>query len=99
MASVFSLPTALSGGSIIGSAEPEYVSSTEVPSAGNEPDTTEDADKPVVPDDEDMETAEVIVFRPLFSYKRVQAERRRRLNETRRQHANYPYYPYYPYRQ
>jgi hypothetical protein len=97
MASVFSLPTPLPGDTSLGSTEPEYsVSPTEMPSAGNEPDTTEDADKPVVPDNDDMETAEVIVFKPLFRYQRVEAERRRKLKEARRQYA---YYPYYPYRQ
>jgi hypothetical protein len=81
-------------------AEPEYIHlSTEVPSVGDEPGSTEDADKPVSSDKDDMETAEVVVFRPLFSYKRVEAERRRRLNQARRQPLYYPYYPYYPYRQ
>lgn len=96
--SIYSLPAPLPRDASIGSTEqtePENNDPpTEVPSAGNEPDTTEDADKPVVPDNDDMETAEVIVFRPLFKYQRVEAERRRRLDEARRQRAYYPYYPY-----
>jgi hypothetical protein len=74
-------------------AVPEYDPSTEVPSTGDEPETTEVADK------DDMETAEIIVFRPLFSYRRVQAERRRRLNQARNQRVYYQNYPYYPYGQ
>lgn len=94
--SIFSMPTLSPGDSTslasTDVAEPEYINlSTELPSAGDEPGTTEDANK------EDMETAEVLVFRPLFSYKRVEAERRRKLNQARRQSAYYPYYPYYPY--
>jgi hypothetical protein len=99
--SVSSLPTLSPGESATLAstevAEPEYIHlSTEVPSAGDEPSTTEDADEPVPSDKDDMETAEVVVFRPLFSYKRVEAERRRRLNQARRRPVYYPYYPYYP---
>jgi hypothetical protein len=102
--SIFSLPTlspsAITSVASTEQAEPEYTHlSTEMPSDGYEPGTTEDADEPTQSDKEDMETAEVLVFRPLFSYKRVQAERRRKLNQARRQAAYYPYYPYYPYRQ
>jgi hypothetical protein len=69
--------------------------STAAPSAKLEPQATEQAEKREV-SDEDMETAEVIVFRPLFRYKQIQAERRRRLEERRRNasnqnYANYPY--------
>jgi hypothetical protein len=93
--SVFSVPTVSPGASSLGSTELEDSAfATEVPSAGNELSTTEDADKPVAPDNDDMETAEVLVFRPLFSYQRVRAARRRRLEEARRQR---PYYTYYPY--
>jgi hypothetical protein len=100
--SVFPLPTLLPSEitSIASTeqAEPEYSHlSTELPSEGHEPGTTEDAHKPVPSDEDDMETAEVLVFRPLFSYKRVEAERRRKLKQARRQSAYYPYYPYYPY--
>jgi hypothetical protein len=52
-------------------------------SAELEPQTTEHAESPEVPD-EDMDTAEVLVFRPLFRYRQIQAERRRRLEERRR---------------
>ncbi|PSN45313.1 hypothetical protein C0J52_12465 [Blattella germanica] len=38
----------------------------------------DEADEPVMPDDDDMEAAEVLVFRPLFSYRRVEAARRRK---------------------
>jgi hypothetical protein len=98
----FSLPTLSPGeNTSVTSAEPadpDYIQlSTELPSEGYEPETTEDADKPVPSDKDDMETAEVLVFRPLFSYKRVEAERRRKLNQARRQSPYYPYYPYYPY--
>jgi len=66
------------------------------PSAKLEPQATEHEEKREVSDVEDMETAEVIVFRPLFRYKQIQAERRRRLEERRRNaskrnYANYPY--------
>lgn len=102
--SISSLPT-LSPGEFasLGStevAEPEYIHlSTEIPSVGDEPSTTEDADEPVPSDKDDMETAEVVVFRPLFRYKRIEAERRRRLNQARRRPIYYPYYPYYPIQQ
>jgi hypothetical protein len=70
--------------------------STAAPSSKLEPLATEHAEKREVSDDEDMEAAEVIVFRPLFRYRKVQAERRRRLEERRRNasnlnYANYPY--------
>lgn len=67
------------------------------PSAKLEPQDTEHAAKRKVSDDEDMETAEVVVFKPLFRYKRIQAERRRRLEERRRIASN-PNYANYPYR-
>jgi hypothetical protein len=58
-------------------------------SAELEPQTTEHAESTKMPGD-DMETAEVLVFRPLFRYRQIQAERRRRLEE-RRRNASYPY--------
>jgi hypothetical protein len=73
------------------------LTSAAAPSAKLEPQATEHEEKREVSDNEDMETAEVIVFRPLFRYKQVQAERRRRLEE-RRRNANNPNYAYYPYR-
>lgn len=56
----------------------------------------EDPDEPMDADDDDMEAAEVLVFRPLFSYRRVQAERRRKRqrNLAWRRELGYPYYPY-----
>jgi len=64
--------------------------STAPPSAEElEPQATEQAESPEV-SDEDMETAEVLVFRPLFRYRQIQAERRRRLEERRRK-ARDPY--------
>jgi hypothetical protein len=62
--------------------------STAEPSVELEPQATEHAEKREVSDDEDMETAEVVVFRPLFRYKQIQAERRRRLEERRRKASN-----------
>ncbi|KAJ9580791.1 hypothetical protein L9F63_024032 [Diploptera punctata] len=46
----------------------------------------EDPDEPLFPDDDDMEVAEVLVFRPMYSYRRVQEARRRkaRRNQNRR---------------
>ncbi|XP_069682211.1 uncharacterized protein [Periplaneta americana] len=59
----------------------------------------EDLDEPMDADDDDLETAEVLVFRPLFSYRRVQAARRRnqQRNLARRRALGYPYYPYRQY--
>lgn len=71
--------------------------STAAPSEQLELQATEHAEEREVSDDEDMETAEVIVFRPLFRYKQIQAERRRRLEE-RRRNAREPNYANYPYR-
>jgi hypothetical protein len=61
--------------------------STAVPSAELKPQAAEYAEKPEG-SDEDMETAEVLVFRPLFRYRQIQAERRRRLEERRRKAIN-----------
>ena len=76
--------------------DPSHTSTAAI-SVKLEPQTSEHAEKREVSDDEDMETAEVVVFRPLFRYRQIQAERRRRLEERRRNASN-PNNPYYPYR-
>jgi len=70
--------------------------STAAPSAKLEPQASEHAEKREVSDNEDMETAEVVVFRPLFRYRQIQAERRRKLQERRRNasNSNYANNPY-----
>jgi hypothetical protein len=70
--------------------------STAALSAKLQSQAAEHAEKREVSADEDMETAEVVVFRPLFRYKQIQAERRRRLEERRRnpRNLNYASYPY-----
>jgi hypothetical protein len=98
--SVYSLPALVHSGASLTSTDQNVLehsrTSTAIPSVEVEPQTTEHAEKEEVPDKEDMETAEVVVFRPLFRYKQVQAERRRRL-EARRRQANVPNPAYYPY--
>jgi len=98
--SVLSLPALMQSGGSLPATDHAVRdlshTSTAAPSAKLEPQATEHVEKREVSDDEDMETAEVIVFRPLFRYKQVQAERRRRLEERRRNpsnlnYANYPY--------
>ena len=68
----------------------EEATTTLEPSDVNEVDY-DDPDEPVYPDDDDMEPAEVLVFRPLFSYRRIQAERRRKA----RRYQNRRYAPYW----
>lgn len=100
--SVFSLPAVLHSGASLTSTDQPVIdhshTSTAAISAEFEPQATEHTEKPEMSDNEDMETAEVLVFRPLFRYTQIQAERRRRL-EARRQQANNPNYANYPYRQ
>lgn len=91
--SVLSLPAPVHSGASLTSTEQAVLdhshTSTAAPSAELEPQATKHAEKPEVSDNEDMETAEVVVFRPLFRYKQIEAERRRRL-EARRILANNP---------
>ena len=66
-------------------------STTVLPDEVNEVDYEEE-DEPVQPDDDDMETAEVIVFRPLFSYRQVQAARRRKAQRNQQRRYSPVYY-------
>ncbi|XP_069682210.1 uncharacterized protein [Periplaneta americana] len=93
--SVLSLPTGTGEENTLGAEDLSAPVTNEL-STGGELNFTENPDEPVVPDDEDMETAEVLVFRPLFRYRHDKVERRR--NQARRQrYPEYPYYPYYYY--
>jgi hypothetical protein len=99
--SVLSLPAMMHNGRSLPSTDHAVRdlshTSTAAPSAKLEPQASEHAENREVSDDENMETAEVIVFRPLFRYRQIQAERRRRLEERRRNASN-PNYANYPHR-
>ncbi|XP_069682212.1 uncharacterized protein [Periplaneta americana] len=64
--------------------EPMY----EVLSTEQEVKFTEGSDEPVVSDDDDLEVAEILVFRPYFRYREDKAKRRHYI----RQRLYYPYY-------